>query len=177
MISIGKGGFLGRSALVGLGTILAACTANPPTAPTYPAAYTYPPPRPLGRPHDRAVARPKRPAATAVPGEEPAKETIHEPVASLAAPAAATFGPPSAGWGDPQEPLPGPAATELVGLDQQRASELLGPATTTESRAPATVWHYKSSRCELDLVFYMEMRSGQMRTLHYDFKSGAETPQ
>src|SRR5260370_38356097 len=35
----------------------------------------------------------------------------------------------------------------------------------------------KSSRCELDLVFYMEMRSGRMRTLHYDFKSGAATPQ
>ena len=64
---------------------------------------------------------------------------------------------------------------ELVGLDEQQTTELLGPATTTESRAPASVWHYKYSRCELDLVFYMEMRTGLMRTLHYDFKNGDGT--
>jgi hypothetical protein len=69
---------------------------------------------------------------------------------------------------------PAEASENLVGLDEQRAIELLGPPATTEDRAPARIWHYKSSRCELDLVFYMEMRTGQMRTLHYDFKSGAD---
>jgi hypothetical protein len=64
---------------------------------------------------------------------------------------------------------------ELVGLNEQRAIELLGPAAGIENRAPATVWHYTSSRCELDLVFYLEMHSGQMRALHYDFRRGAET--
>jgi hypothetical protein len=68
-----------------------------------------------------------------------------------------------------------PAAAELVGLDEQRAAELLGPAMNIENRAPSNVWHYQSSGCELELVFYMEMRSGRMRTLHYDFKRGAET--
>jgi hypothetical protein len=68
-----------------------------------------------------------------------------------------------------------PMVGELVGLDEARASALLGPATSLESRAPATVWHYANSRCELDLMFYMEMRSGQMRSLHYDFKRGADT--
>ena len=53
---------------------------------------------------------------------------------------------------------------------------MLGPAAQTNKRSPATVWHYKSGRCELDLSFYMEMRSGQMRTLHYDFKE-AESPE
>jgi hypothetical protein len=80
-----------------------------------------------------------------------------------------------AGPGNPQEMSPGQSPAELVGLDEQRVMELLGPAMSTESRAPASVWHYKSSRCELDLVFYMELRTGLMRTLHYDFKSGADT--
>src|SRR3954468_9132360 len=35
---------------------------------------------------------------------------------------------------------------ELVDLDEQRAIELLGPAASIENRAPATVWHYASSR-------------------------------
>src|SRR5262249_59100068 len=35
---------------------------------------------------------------------------------------------------------------------------------------PATVWHYKSPRCELDLFFYLDLRSGRMRTLHYTLK-------
>jgi hypothetical protein len=80
-----------------------------------------------------------------------------------------------AGLEDIEEAHPALTPTKLVGLDEQRAVELLGPAMATESRPPANVWHYKSSRCELDLVFYMEMRTGRMRTLHYDFKSGADT--
>jgi len=39
------------------------------------------------------------------------------------------------------------------------------------------VWHYKSGRCELDLAFYMEMRSSRMRSLHYDFKGEAASPE
>jgi hypothetical protein len=70
-----------------------------------------------------------------------------------------------------------PSASQLVGIDQQRATEMLGPAAATDNRSPATVWHYKSSRCELDLAFFMEMRSGRMRSLHYDFKNGADTPE
>jgi hypothetical protein len=74
---------------------------------------------------------------------------------------------------DTREAPPPEASEELVGLDGKRAIELLGSPMTTEDRAPASVWHYKSSRCGLELVFYMEMRTGLMRTLHYDFKSGA----
>ena len=76
-----------------------------------------------------------------------------------------------------QPASPVPSAGDLVGLDEQRAIQLLGPAAATDARSPATVWHYKSSRCELDLAFYMEMRTGRMRSLHYDFTRGAETPE
>jgi hypothetical protein len=71
-----------------------------------------------------------------------------------------------------------PPSPDLLGLDPQRTTALLGPASqTTSNQSPATVWHYKSGRCELDLSFYMEMRSGQMRTLHYDFKGDADSPE
>ena len=67
------------------------------------------------------------------------------------------------------------AAASLVGMDQKAATDFLGPPSKTESRAPADVWKYTSSRCELELVFYMEMRTGRMRSLHYAFKGEADT--
>jgi hypothetical protein len=66
-----------------------------------------------------------------------------------------------------------PAA--LLGLDERQTIDLLGPATSIESRPPSDIWHYKGSRCELELAFYMEMRSGRMRTLHHAFKNRAGT--
>jgi hypothetical protein len=75
-----------------------------------------------------------------------------------------------------QTALATPSPGELIGLDEQRTTALLGPAAAIEARAPATVWHYKGARCSLHLTFYMEMRSGRMRTLHAEFKGDAATP-
>ena len=78
-------------------------------------------------------------------------------------------------------PAPGgqgqiPSQAELIGLDQSGAMRLLGPATEKSDEPPATVWRYKTATCELDLFFYLDLRSGSMRTLHYSFKGeGAET--
>jgi hypothetical protein len=64
---------------------------------------------------------------------------------------------------------------ELIGLDQSATMRLLGPATEKSDEPPATVWRYKTASCELDLFFYLDLRSGRMRTLHYSFKGeGAE---
>ena len=35
------------------------------------------------------------------------------------------------------------------------------------------MWRYKTATCELDLYFYLDLRSGRMRTLHYTFKGDA----
>jgi hypothetical protein len=68
-----------------------------------------------------------------------------------------------------------PSEAELIGLDQSGAVRLLGPATEKSDEPPATVWRYKTGSCELDLFFYLDLRSGNMRTLHYSFKGeGAE---
>jgi len=62
--------------------------------------------------------------------------------------------------------------SELIGLDQSAATRLFGPATERSDRPPATVWRYKNAACELDLFFYLDLRSGQMRTLHYAVTAG-----
>jgi hypothetical protein len=62
---------------------------------------------------------------------------------------------------------------ELIGLDQPAATRLFGPATERSEEPPATVWRYKSGSCELDLFFYLDLRSGRMRTLYYALKDGA----
>ncbi|HZT86593.1 MAG TPA: hypothetical protein VFA12_01405 [Stellaceae bacterium] len=109
----------------------------------------------------RKVARPK-PKPPAPPSREAGEATPEH-----AAPA------PSA----PTEPqiasAPAPAPEDLIGLDQQAITGLLGPASEIAQRAPGAVWHYKAENCELDLSFYMELRSGSMRALQYKLKNGA----
>lgn len=152
-----------QAALVTLLGLVAGCAEQPPPAPPTPAPVAQPAPQPLVA-HRRPPPAKRKPASPA--SQEPAAAEVQPEVASTQPEIAST-----------QPPASVPSASELVGLDEQRASQLLGPAAATDTRSPATVWHYKSSRCELDLAFYMEMRTGRMRTLHYDFKSGANTPE
>ena len=62
---------------------------------------------------------------------------------------------------------------ELIGLDQRAATQLFGIAAERSEKPPATIWRWRSATCELDLYFYLDLRSGQMRSLHYVFKGGA----
>jgi hypothetical protein len=70
-------------------------------------------------------------------------------------------------------PEPQPPALDrshLIGLDEPAARRLLGAATVQSEAPPATIWRYRTPNCELDLFFYLDLRSGKMRTLHYAFK-------
>ena len=69
-----------------------------------------------------------------------------------------------------------PQAPELIGLDEAAATRLLGEASERAERSPGTIWRYKTAACELDLYFYLDLRSGRMRTLHYAFKGDAADP-
>jgi hypothetical protein len=69
-----------------------------------------------------------------------------------------------------------PRPSKLIGLDQPAARQLFGAATEQSEAPPATVWRYRSASCELDLFFYLDLRSGKMRTLHYAFKGDAADP-
>ena len=70
----------------------------------------------------------------------------------------------------------GPQASELIGLDETAATRLLGQPTERTEQSPGTIWRYKTTACELDLHFYLDLRSGRMRTLHYAFKGDAADP-
>lgn len=144
---------------------VAACTIDTPP-PAAPKQISRPTPERPARPHHRPVPRspPTEPPSDALPEPPPA------PADMLAPPSEPSAEEPA------QTALAGPSSAELIGLDERRATELLGPAAAVEERAPATVWHYKGARCSLDLIFYMEMRSGGMRTLHAEFKGDAATP-
>jgi hypothetical protein len=56
---------------------------------------------------------------------------------------------------------------DLLGLDEPAAAQLLGAAGEKMDRAPAVVWRYAAGDCTLDLYFYLDLKSGRMRTLHY----------
>jgi hypothetical protein len=63
---------------------------------------------------------------------------------------------------------------ELIGLDQPEVTRVLGMAAEQFEKPPAMVWRYKNASCELDLFFYLDLRSNRMRTLHYALKGGGD---
>jgi hypothetical protein len=149
---------LGASALVSCGT-----APVPPPAQT---AAAQPPQQP---------ATPSPPQHPAVP--RPARKPTPPPAAESQASgsgdqALAAVGPEAAG----PAAVATPQASELIGLDEAAATRLLGQATERTEQSPATIWRYKTAACELDLYFYLDLRSGRMRTLHYAFKGDAADP-
>jgi hypothetical protein len=154
-----------RPAVLGLAASTLVCCAEqqpplpPATAAVQPpqqAAPKVPPPAVL-----HPARKPNPPAATGGPAPEAGAEAL-----AMIAP-------------QPAGPGPGPAVAsplpvkELIGLDQTAAIRLFGAAAERTEEPPATVWRYKTATCELDLFFYLDLRSGRMRTLHYTFKGDA----
>jgi hypothetical protein len=75
-----------------------------------------------------------------------------------------------------QPAVSAPQASELIGLDEPAATRLLGEPAERTAQSPAKIWRYKTTACELDLYFYLDLRSGRMRTLRYEFKGEAADP-
>ena len=69
-----------------------------------------------------------------------------------------------------------PQASELIGLDQPEVTRVLGAAAEQFERPPAMVWRYKNATCELDLFFYLDLRSNRLRTLHYAVNGNGGNP-
>jgi hypothetical protein len=110
------------------------------------------------RPARKPTAPPSVAAGSATAGADAVAMTVPKPAAP--APENAPAPAPTA-----------PQTSELIGLDQSAATRLFGPATERSEEPPATIWRYRSTNCELDLFFYLDLRSGQMRTLHYALKN------
>jgi hypothetical protein len=151
--------------------LLAACTGQWPyapwqlSAPQSQASVSPPPFRPIHK-H-------KPPPTTDTSGEVLARA---EPAPAIPAPAtpAGTAGPSSPDAPATHSPLT--HASELVGLDQPEVTRVLGAAAEQFERPPAMVWRYKNATCELDLFFYLDLRSNRLRTLHYAVKGDGGDP-
>jgi hypothetical protein len=72
---------------------------------------------------------------------------------------------------EPPPHLPPPAG--LLGLEERGALRLFGAAAEQSEEPPATVWRYRTENCELDLYFYLDLKSGRMRALRYAFSGDA----
>lgn len=68
----------------------------------------------------------------------------------------------------PPDPVQNLTLPELVGLNEDEVSRLLGRASNRREEPPATVWEYRSRTCALSLFFYMDMESKRFRALAYD---------
>jgi hypothetical protein len=158
--------------------MLISCVPEQPPPPI--TAAVQPPQQPAPKvrspvtPHP--VRKPRPPQATETPAtESPAPEAGDEALAMIPpestqpVPGPSTAAPPRAAVAPPQ-------AKELIGLDQPAATRLFGTAVERADEPPATIWRYKTATCELDLFFYLDLRSGRMRTLHYTFKGDATDP-
>jgi hypothetical protein len=131
-------------------------TAEAPQAPPAEVAVTAPPSVAPGPPPPRPPRKPAPPQAT------------------VPVPAAVPVVPPPPG--------PPPAAFDrLNGLDPVSTVAWLGEPRQRAEAPPATIWRYMSRDCELDVYFYLDLRTNQLRALHYELRSqdhdAAERPQ
>ncbi|HXQ47284.1 MAG TPA: hypothetical protein VN806_11755 [Caulobacteraceae bacterium] len=62
-------------------------------------------------------------------------------------------------------------AENLIGLDQPSTSALLGEPSERSEAPPATIWRYTGRSCQLEIYFYLDLKSQVMRALHYEVKT------
>jgi hypothetical protein len=164
--------------------MLMSCAEQPPPLP--PVAVAVQPPQQAAPKAPSPVApRPARkptppPSTEGSAAQGPAPDTDEEALAMIAPEAGGSALNPSVAPPTPAAPpppvVPPPQAKELIGLDQSAAARLFGTAAERAEEPPATVWRYKTATCELDLFFYLDLRSGRMRTLHYAFSGDTADP-
>lgn len=77
----------------------------------------------------------------------------------------------------PESRLPVLAPEMLVGLDRQQIELLLGAPAAVREQPPATVWSYRAKDCALNVFFYPDLQTREVRALAYDVRAGSEAEQ
>ena len=131
----------------------------------------------------RPIRKHKPPPVTDAPAPDAGGEVLAraEPAAAMptSGPTFAFSSPASAASSSTYAPAtnsPSHQSSGLVGLDQPEVTRVLGAATEQFEQPPAMVWRYKNATCELDLFFYLDLRSNRLRTLHYAVKGDGGDP-
>lgn len=146
-------------AIAGVGVLciaLAACDNpfgwGPPSAqratPTETEATTPQPPKPPRKPPVPPATGDAESPAEIAPAEPPTETAKIEPI---------------------QRPVLKPES--LIGLDQPATAALLGEPTERSEAAPATIWRYTGRSCQLEIYFYLDLKSQVMRALHYEVRT------
>jgi len=115
------------------------------------------PPAPPPAPAPAEVTPPPAPEASFPP--HPARKPTQRALASLSVPGAV----PPTGEAEPD-------FSRLTGLDQDETVAMLGQPQQRADSPPAVLWRYTSSACELDVYFYLDLQSREMRVLHYELR-------
>lgn len=74
----------------------------------------------------------------------------------------------------PETRLPVLGPEMLVGLDQGQIELLLGTPADVREQPPATVWSYRAKNCALNVFFYPDLQTREVRALAYDVLAGSE---
>lgn len=104
------------------------------------------PPPPASPPKTPAVSAPvERPPAPPVKPEK----RMNQPAARQKAPTA--------------------SPDELIGLDEAGVRKLLGPPAETKTDGAAKILAYRSVGCTLEVVFFLDLKAGDLRVLDYQW--------
>jgi len=147
--------------IMGMLCLLAACEEAPPAAPA-PAS------TPVAEAEPNPPQPPKTPRKPPVP-PAPSPEAETPPAPEVAPPVA----PPEQVVKAEPPPAHAPLKLKpdnLIGLDQPSTTALLGAPAERSEAPPATIWRYTSPSCQLEIYFYLDLKSQVMRALHYEVK-------
>jgi hypothetical protein len=110
-------------------------------------------------------------ACETTPAAPPPSPAIQTPAAAAqpATPPAAPHKPnhPAPAAHPPKGPAPSPE--ELIGLGESQVRELLGQPTAVTDDGLAHVLTYQARSCQLDITFFMDMKSSDMKVLNYQW--------
>ena len=71
-------------------------------------------------------------------------------------------------------PAPPMHADQLLGLDRDALTALIGPADFTRSDGPAELWQYRASDCILDLFLYATPPQAVPRVAHVETRDRSD---
>lgn len=128
-----------------------------------------------GPPDAQRAASAETEATTPQPPKPPRKPPVPPTPSEAESPAeTAPAAPPTETEAAKAEPIPQPPTLKpdsLIGLDQPATERLLGEPTERSEAAPATIWRYTGRSCQLEIYFYLDLKSQVMRALHYEVKT------
>jgi len=71
------------------------------------------------------------------------------------------------------EKAPAPTPAELIGLDRDGVIRLLGDPAEERSEGAARVFTYRGKKCQFDVIFFLDVKTGTERVLSFEEQAAA----